>query len=141
MGVAASQGRKMFLTQRKSDIEFKVQVINQRRTTLAEQASQLARAFANQMYQNDDPTVITGPAAALPGLIAPAPISGLGAVPQAPIAQGSYEIQMTRVQALDKELELRSVDLQTQNKEVESELEAVQKVIDKAIERGFKTLG
>jgi hypothetical protein len=48
---------------------------------------------------------------------------------------------MTRVQALDKELELRSVDLQTQNKEVESELEAVQKVIDKAIERGFKTLG
>jgi hypothetical protein len=137
MGLAASAGREIMLTARKTDIEFKVQVINQRRTTLAQQASNLARQFANAMYQTDDTSTITGTAAALPGFVSPA----IGAVPQSAIATGWYEQKMAEVQALDKELELREKDLQTQNKAVETELEAVRKVIDKSIENGFKTLG
>jgi len=130
------------LTQRKTDVEFKVQIINQRRTTLAEQSAQLARAFANSMYQNDDPSVISGgSAAALPGVISPAPMTGVAPLVQSDVATGWYEQQMAYVQSLDKELELREKDLQTQNKEIETELEVVQKVIDKSIERGFKTLG
>jgi len=140
MGLAASAGREMMLTARKSDIEFKVQVINQRRTTLAEQSSQLARAYANALYQNDDPTVLTGGTAvsALSGFIAPT--TGI-TISQSDVPTGVYEAEMANVQALDKELELREKDLQTQNKEVETELEVVRKVIDKNIERGFKTLG
>jgi len=148
MGIAASQGRSMMLTARKSDIEFKVQVINQRRTTLAEQASKLARAFANDQYQNDDPMNLNKNAAGvqmgatmLPGFTAPAPTVGVAGIPQSDIATGGYEQQMAFVQSLDKELELREKDLQTQNKMVETELDAVQKIIDKSIEKGFKTLG
>ena len=63
------------------------------------------------------------------------------AVAQSPVASGWYETQMQQVQSLDKELELREKDLQTQNKIVETELETVRKVIDKSIEKGFKTLG
>ena len=145
MGLAASQGREIFLTSRKTDLEFKVQVINQRRTTLAQQASQLARAFANSMYNTDNTTLIgaapAGPlglVGAMPGFIPP---SNPVPVAQTAMPSGSYEVQMASVQALDKELELREKDLQTQNKIVETELEAVRKVIDKSIEKGFKTLG
>jgi len=143
MGISASAGRSIMLTARKSDIEFKVQVINQRRTTLAEQASKLARAFANNMYQNDDPMVLNGGngASALPGFTAPAPTVGVAVITQSAVATGTYEQQMAFVQSLDKELELREKDLQTQNKMVETELDAVRKVIDKSIEKGFKTLG
>ena len=136
MGLAASAGRESMLTARKSDIEFKVQVINQRRTTLAQQASQLARAFANAMYQTDDTNLLGGSAMTL-GFTSPTS----GAVPQSPVASGWYEAQMQQVQSLDKELELREKDLQTQNKIVETELDVVRKVIDKSIEKGFKTLG
>ena len=137
MGLSASAGRETMLVSRKSDIEFKVQIINQRRTTLAQQSAQLARQFANAMYQNDDTSIIGSQSAALPGFTAPTS----GAVPQVAAGTGWYESQMTAVQALDKELELREKDLQTQNKEVETELDVVRKIIDKSIEKGFKTLG
>jgi len=48
---------------------------------------------------------------------------------------------MAQVQAIDKALELRTRDLDTQHKEVETEYDAVKKVIDKNIEVSFKTLG
>jgi len=142
MGLAASNGRMIFLTQRKSDIQFQIQVINQRRQTLSEQAANLAKAYANAMYQNADPSTIDPNGAALPGYIAADPTGAV--VPQVgiTITNGSvYEAQMASVQAIDKQLELRQVELNTQHKEVETEIDAVQKVIDKNIEKGFKTLG
>ena len=144
MGLAASQGRVMMLTARKSDLEFQVQVINDRRTVLAEQSSKLAQQFANAMYQTADPTVLNNGNATsiLPGGIGANVTNPSGsALPTASVGTGWYESQMAYVQSLDKALELREKDLQTQNKEVETELDAVQKVIDKSIEKGFKTLG
>ncbi len=142
MGLAASNGRIIFLVQRKSDIEFQIQTINQRRQTLSKQASDLAKSYANAMYQNSDPTTIDPNGAALPGFIVADPSGAV--VPQVGITttNGSiYEAQMAQVQAIDKQLELRQTDLNTQHKEVETEVDAVQKVIDKNIEKGFKTLG
>jgi len=153
MGLAASQGRLLMLTARKSDIEFAVQVINQRRTVLAHQTTLLVRQYSNAMYQNDDPSVlnrtdINDPTTqqvvgALPGFIFSDPTApaNTAAIPQTPIATGQYEQQMALVQSLDKELELRTRDLDTQHKEVETEYDAVKKVIDKNIETTFKTFG
>jgi len=151
MGLAASQGRLLMLTARKSDIEFKIQTINQRRTTLAQQSSQLIRQYAAAMYQTDDTSVLNqttttnpdgtttttqNPVGALPGFI-----FSVSPVQQTAIPTGDYETQMALVQSLDKELELRTRDLDTQHKEVETEYDAVKKVIDKNIEMSFKTLG
>ena len=151
MGLAASQGRLLLLTARKSDIEFKIQTINQRRTTLAQQSSQLIRQYANAMYQTDNTSILNqttttnpdgtttitqNPVGALPGFIFSNP-----PVQQTPIATGDYETQMALVQSLDKELELRTRDLDTQHKEVETEYDAVKKVIDKNIEMSFKVFG
>ncbi len=137
MGLAASQGRIMLLVGRKSDIEFKVQIINQRRTVLAEQSARLARDYANLMYQDDASSHI-GDDNMVPGFTNPT--TGI-TIPQTNVGTGVYEAEMAEVQALDKELELREKTLQTQNKEVETEMEVLQKIIDKNIERGFKTLG
>ncbi|HEX9063418.1 MAG TPA: hypothetical protein VF941_24870, partial [Clostridia bacterium] len=122
-GLAASQGRLMFLNQRKSDIEFKIQVINQRRSLLAEQSAQLTRLEANSLYQDDSGTKII--------LLAE----------QSNSAIQNYSIQMAQIQALDKELELRENDLNTQHKKVEAELDSVKKIIDRNIDKTFKMLG
>jgi len=150
MGLAASQGRLLMLTARKSDIEFKIQTINQRRTCLAQQSSQLIRQYINAMYQTDDTsilnqttttnhdgttTTVQNDVGALPGFIFSTSVT------QTAIPTGDYESQMALVQSLDKELELRTRDLDTQHKEVETEYDAVKKVIDKNIEISFKTLG
>jgi len=59
MGLAASQARLLMLTARKSDLEFQIQIINQRRTVLAYQTGALAQKYANALYQDNDPTVLT----------------------------------------------------------------------------------
>lgn len=153
MGLAASQARLLLLTQRKSDVEFSVQVINQRRTALASQAGAIIRIMANAMYQNDNPSILNATdlndpttiqdVGALPGFLFtdPGVIPNTNPVPQTPIATGQYEIQLAQIHQLDKELELRVKDLDTQHKEVETEYDAVKKVIDKNIETSFKTFG
>ena len=157
MGLAASQGRLLMLTARKSDIEFSVQCINQRRTILAEQTTKLVRQYSAAMYQNDDPSILnatnlndastTQDVGALPGFIFsttnPSNTTSVAGVTTtaSPIATGIYEQQMALVQSLDKELELRTKDLDSQHKMVETEYDAVKKVIDKNIETTFKTFG
>lgn len=156
MGLAASQCRLLMIVARKSDLEFQIQCINQRRMTLAQQATNLSRQIANNVYQtgnwvpygpdvtiNNDGTMNGG--YALPGvtdIFAPGGVNGEQQVVQtSPIASGTYEQQLTIVHAMDKELELEEKNLDTQHKCVETEYDAVKKVIDKNIETSFKTLG
>ncbi len=149
MGLAASQARLLMLTARKSDLEFQIQIINQRRTVLAYQTGALAQKYANALYQDNDPTVLTqevegDPDTAIDGFMGLPGISNDPSgsdVPQTDIPAGYYEAEMAQVQAIDKALELRTRDLDTQHKEVETEYDAVKKVIDKNIEVSFKTLG
>ena len=153
MGLAASQARLLMIVARKSDLEFQIQVINQRRMTLASQAAELCRQFANQVYQTGDWTAVgvevdeNDPTSgyALPGLgniFAPGGEDGADQqVGTTPIASGDYENQLTLIHAMDKELELRQQGLETQHKCVSTEYDAVKKVIQKNIETSFKTLG
>jgi len=150
MGLAASQGRLLMLTARKSDIEFKIQVINQRRTTLAQQTSQLIRGYVNGLYQTDDTSTLYTTTTTNPDGTTTTTQNDVGALPgfvfdttttQTSVGTGDYEQQLALVESLDKELELRTRDLDTQHKEVETEYDAVKKVIDKNIETSFKTLG
>jgi len=138
MGIAASSGRMMMLTARKMDLEFQIQIINQRRMTLSKRAGELAKGYADTMYQTADPSVLGGSNALL-GSATWDP-SGVS-VAQSGVATGRYEAEMATVEALDKQLELRQTELNTQHKAAETEVDAVQKVIDKSIEKGFKTLG
>ena len=151
MGLAASQSRLMMLMQRKSDIQFEVQCINQRRLTLSNAAANVTRQYADSVYQSGDWTPY-GPSGvgsttgyALPGVGAIMAPGGVDGAPQtvstSNLANGAYELELTAIHAQDKELELRQKQLDTEYKCLEAEVEAVQKVIDKSVEKGFKTLG
>jgi len=52
-----------------------------------------------------------------------------------------YEAESTKVQTADKRLEMELKDLDTQHKAIETEVDAVKKVIDKNIQGSFKTFG
>ena len=119
MGLAASQARLLMIVARKSDIEFQIQCINQRRIILANAASNLTRQYANNVFQTGDwipsgPVIDdTNPASGygLPGIgdiFAPGGEDGdEQQVGTTPIASGNYEVQLSAVHAQDKELELR----------------------------------
>lgn len=153
MGLASSQCRLLLIVARKSDLEFQIQLINQRRMGLAYQAANLSRQFADEAYQTGDwttsgiPVDPTDPTSgyALPGvtdIFAPGGEDGADQqVGTADIASGDYEIAMTVIHAQDKALELRQKQLETQHTCVTTEYDAVKKVIDKNIEMSFKTLG
>ena len=57
------------------------------------------------------------------------------------MAQAHYDSQMALVQAQDKMLEIELKNVETQHSAVQTEIEAVKKVIDKNIETSFKTFG
>jgi hypothetical protein len=111
MGLAASQARFLMLTARKSDLEMQGQGINQKRLGLAN----------NVM-----------------GLMNLMQYTGLINNPESGPAQALQE-QINSLQQRDKilELDLRRVD--TQQQAVQTEISAVQKVIDKNIDMSFKT--
>lgn len=144
MGLAASQGRLLFITARKNDLEYAMMMINQRRTVLSTDASNLIRTYSNQIYQTNDLNSIanyeTGADGivdvALPGYTAPVTGTPVG---QSALPTGAYETDTALIAAEDKELELKALNFQMQHKAVETEYDGVKKVIDKNIDVSFKT--
>jgi len=111
MGLAASQARFLSLTARKSDIEFKGQSLNQERTQNAFTMGDLVQQLVNDpTMENTDPT-----------------------------KYGLIENQITLAQSIDRNLELDLKNVDTQHNEVQTEMDAVKKVIDKNIDMTFKT--
>ncbi len=53
-------------------------------------------------------------------------------------AKADYDKAMARVQRLDKQLELKLNQVETQHKAVETEVESVDKIISNNIESSFK---
>lgn len=111
MGLGASQARLLMLTARKSDLELRIQFINQARLQLANQVSAL---FTQQMQPNLTP--------------------GSAQANAITAAQGD-------LQARDKQFEILSKQMDTQHQAVQTEIESVQKVISKNIEMSFKMMG
>jgi hypothetical protein len=56
-------------------------------------------------------------------------------------AKAKYEYESKEVQAQDRQLEVELKNVDTQHQAVQTEVDAVKKVIDKNIETSFKTLG
>jgi hypothetical protein len=111
MGLAASQARLLMLTARKSDLELQLQFIQQARQQLANMVSNLFQASSNL-----DPN------------------------PQNPEVQ-QKQSAIASVQQRDKVMEMQAQRINSQHDAVQTEVEAVQKVIQKNIESSFKLMG
>ena len=58
-----------------------------------------------------------------------------------PAAAAEYEVKSAMIQAQDKQLELELKQVETQHQAAQTEYDSVKKVIEKNIERSFKTFG
>lgn len=129
MGLAASQARFLSLTSRKNNIEFRGQQINQHRMILSSMEMAYATQLSDLLYQHPD-------------------LSQYQVDPNTGrlIGGSTFAAQYNQLlddvaglQAQDKVLEMRLKDVDTQHNEVQTEIDAVKKVIDKNIDMTFKT--
>jgi uncharacterized protein YlxW (UPF0749 family) len=111
MGLGASQARLLMLTARKSDLELMIQFVSQARMQLSNATSALYTQGANQ---NLDPNSA---------------------------ATQQLQMRISAIQEADKRLEMESKRLDTQHDAVQTEIESVQKVIQKNIDMSFKMMG
>lgn len=132
MGLAASQGRFLSLTARKSDVEYKGQQINQKRMILSSEEQNYATAMSNLMntvdFQGFSVDTNTGKLLATDG--------------GDPADAARYNILIDQINALhadDKILEQNLKDVDTMHNEIQTEIDSVKKVIDKNIDATFKT--
>lgn len=126
MGLSASNGRFLGLTARKSDLEFQGQQINQERMKLSKETEDLFQQYLN----------IPVPDAALVE-INPAAYQAQKDTYDAAIARINADTEI--VQQMDRQLEIDLKNVDTSQQAVMTEIEAVQKVIDKNIDSTFKT--
>lgn len=111
MGLAASQFRLLLLVKRKNDLEFKMEIIDEARMRLANASGQLAAMMStslNAMDPNNNP------------------------------AAQMLQAELQVIASTDSILEMEQKQLDTQHQAVETEIEGVQKVIQKNVDMGFK---
>lgn len=113
MGFAASQGRLMMLVGRKTELELKLQMIQQQR-----------------MYWGDVMARTMMAAARSPGSYEPGSARAR-----------KLEAFRVKVGQIDKMLEMEAQRIEKQHKACETEIQAVNKVIDSNIQRSFKLMG
>ncbi|MEB3206168.1 MAG: hypothetical protein VKK59_02320 [Vampirovibrionales bacterium] len=114
MGLAASSARIYMLVARKSDLEFMLQMLNQRRMLLANTMLSLQNQF---------------------GMTKP----GGSEAEQANVK--SFEQILGSLQQIDKMLELQVNRINIQHQAVQTEIESVNKVVSKNIEMSFGLMG
>lgn len=115
MGLAASQARFLQLTARKSDIEFRGQQLNQERTINAADMEHLVEQMQAYAQTHADGLLVD------------------------PNDYTVIEAELEVLHAIDRTLELELKNVDTQQNEVQTEIDAVSKVIDKNIDMTFKT--
>jgi hypothetical protein len=161
MAIASNQFRLLFLTRHKSDIEYKISALFARRVGLIDQTVVISSGHSNSIFQTGNYGILYGTDTNNNGQIDPdethipgAPLGDIGIqdnipyqgigpsdIPQDPIPTGNYEHQLSIIQAMDKELEVEVQRLEMLRKAAETEVESVQKVLQKNIEKDYKTFG
>ena len=132
MGLAASQARFLSLTARKSNVEYNGQQVNQQRMILSSIEQNYATAMTDLMNTTDFSafTVIQTTGKLSPGAGANAAIS---------TEYNRLVDQIGAIHGQDKALEQNLKDIDTMHNEIQTEIDAVKKVIDKNIDATFKT--
>ncbi len=138
MGFADAVVTRLFLTRRRSDIEFKMQAIMQRKLAIMDECNRISEILANTIFQGDNTSAIS-PVAPLPGLTPASPIVPLPGSQDVPT--GYYETQLAQLQGIEKELDTRQKKLETELEAVKAEEESIKKIADDHAKKDFKIGG
>jgi len=142
MGLAASQARFLGLTARKSDKEYQGQQINQARTENGDQTDNLFQNLLTLSVPNaaENPLLYD----ANGNVTNDSDGDGLSNAYEAQVLAYSLEyskvnLEIEKLHLEDRGLETRLKAVDSEHQEIQTEIEAVKKVIDKNIEGSFKT--
>lgn len=116
MGLVAGQARVLMLTSRKLDLEFAVQNLCQQITNMSSASSMFAGQqadLATKMMANPNDPNIKG-------------------------QQMIVDAKTQQLQAWEKVIANHKTQLDNQHKMIETEMESAKKIVDKAIDSGFK---
>ena len=112
MGFAASSARLLMLVARKSDLEFQLQMINQQRLLLT---NSMDKIYASQLRRG-------------------------GVEPDDDFIK-EQQVLLKRLQEQDKALELSAQRINYQHEAIQTEIQAVNKVLTNNIQTSFKLMG
>jgi len=132
MGFADSVATNLFLNRRKSDIEYKIQIIMQRKLAIMDECNQISQNLAESIFDTDQ-TSLMSPNAPLPGLTPSFPTTPAVAAPS-----GYYETVLLQLQSKEKELDCKQKKLETELEAVKAEEESMKKIADDHAKKDFK---
>ncbi|MEW5818673.1 MAG: hypothetical protein AB1782_00655 [Cyanobacteriota bacterium] len=158
MGLAASQARLLMLTARKSDLEFQSENIAEKRMKIADEVQSLLNqeeSSGNSSTQQSDGLDFGSIAQSVGGMFGPVGgaiggivsdmfggiFGGSSSKSASSSSDNSIQNELAQLQEEDKKLEMKLKQIDTQHQAVQTEVDSVQKVIDKNIEQSFKILG
>jgi hypothetical protein len=138
MGIAANKFRLLFLTASKSDIEYKIFLLNQKRMALMDSAENIARNFSNGIFDSGQHSDLYD--GQMPGIF-PWMGGSNPSLPEDPVPTGDYEAQMAVIHAMDKEYEMEVKKLETFHEAKKTEIDSVREILKKNTEKDYKTFG
>ena len=134
MGFADAVTGRLFATRRRSDLEFQIQSIMERKLAVLDQCNSISSELANTIFQEGQHGDISSQAALL-GWLSP---NNLVGVPQIGIGGNTYETQLAQLQTLEKELEVKQNKLETELEAVKAEEESLKKIANDHAKKDFK---
>jgi len=138
MGFADSVTGRLFTARRKSDLEFQIQSIMERKLSVLDTCNQLSGSLANSIFSTGQHSGISQ-GAVVPGWNSPSattPVINPGAGVN--YGAGTYEAELAQLQTLEKELEIRQNKLETELEAVKAEEESLKKIADDHAKKDFK---
>jgi len=146
MGFSDAVTGRLFLERRKSDLEFQIQAIMERKLAILDQTNKISAQLSKTIFQTDQNDTITyicgatsagiSSGTALPGDVYPA-IQGIG-VPQTAIGSNVYEAKIAQLQTIEKELDTRQKRMETELDAVKAEEDSMKKVSNDHAKKDFK---
>jgi len=137
MGFADAVTGRLFLARRKSDLEFQIQTIMERKLAILDQCNQISAQLSNTIFQDGQHGDISN-GAALPGYVAGSPLIPAVGIPQNSIGTNQYERQLGRLQSLEKELDVKQKKFETELEAVKAEEESMKKIAQDHAKKDFK---
>ena len=139
MGFADAVTSRLFLNRRRSDIEFKMQTIMQRKLAIMDQCNLISEKLSNKVFSKDNYSAIS-PVAPLPGITPTNPLVTPFPAEQ-DVPTGYYETKLAELQGIEKELDTRQKKLETELEAVKAEEESMKKIADDHAKKDFKVGG
>ena len=135
MGFADAVAGRLFLVRRKSDLEFQIQSVMERKLAILDQCNQISAQLSNTIFQTDQNSDISS-GTALPGTVYPA-IPGIG-IPQTNVGSNQYENKLAQLQTVEKELDTQQKQMETELEAVKAEEESMKKIATDHAKKDFK---